>query len=124
MLIVPPITLSPIFLFAGTDSPVIMDSSIDDSPITITPSAAIFSPGFAITMSSTAISSESTSSSLPFLITIAVFGLRAIRFFNDSVVVFSTLLSRYSPIVNIVKTEEEASKNRTCEFVNSKVNRL
>ena len=101
-----------------------MDSSIDDSPIIITPSAAIFSPGFAITISSTTISSESTTSSLPFLITIAVFGLRAIRFFNDSVVVFITLLSRYSPIVNIVKTEEEASKNRTCEFVNSKVNRL
>ena len=111
MLMVPPITLSPIFLSAGNDSPVIMDSSIDDSPIIITPSAAIFSPGFTITISSTTISSESTSSSLPFLITIAVFGLRAIRFFNDSVVVFSTLLSRDSPIVNIVKTEVEASKN-------------
>ncbi|MGB6590453.1 MAG: hypothetical protein WBE68_02975 [Candidatus Nitrosopolaris sp.] len=42
-------TSSPVFLSIGTDSMVIMDSSIDDSPIIITPSAAIFSPGFAIT---------------------------------------------------------------------------
>src|SRR5215208_5099577 len=54
-----------------------------------------------------------SSSLLPFLvlITTAVLGLRASRFFIDSEVVLSTLASRYSPIVNMVKTEADASKN-------------
>jgi len=98
-----------------------MDSSTDDSPYTTMPSAAILSPGFATTISPITMLSASTiisssSSCLPFLsflvlITTAVLGLRASRFFIDSEVVLSTLPSRYSPIVKIVKTEADASKN-------------
>jgi hypothetical protein len=40
-----------------------------------------------------------------------LFGFSATNFFIVSVVVTRTLLSRYSPIVNIVNTEEDASKN-------------
>ena len=87
-----------------------MDSSTDELPYTIRPSA-IFSPGFATTISPTDMASASITSSLPFLITSAVLGVRASNFLIDSVVLLMTLFSRYSPIVNMVNTEADASKN-------------
>ncbi len=41
---VPDMTLSPIVLYSGTDSPVIAEASISASPLTTTPSAPIRSP--------------------------------------------------------------------------------
>ena len=51
VLIVPPITSSPIVLFTGKDSPVIIDSSIDELPLIITPSLGTDSPGLMMTIS-------------------------------------------------------------------------
>ncbi|MNW55244.1 hypothetical protein D3C74_328920 [compost metagenome] len=43
--VVAPVTVSPAETSTGTDSPVSMDSSTADVPVTTTPSVAIFSPG-------------------------------------------------------------------------------
>ena len=51
LLIVAPTTVSPLFLSTGRLSPVTIDSSIEDSPSTITPSTGIFSPGRTLTIS-------------------------------------------------------------------------
>ena len=64
LLIVAPITSSPVCFSTGIDSPVIIDSSRVDCPSIITPSTGIFSPGRTKTMSpiitsSTAISTPS-----------------------------------------------------------------
>ena len=51
VLMVPPITSSPTVLFTGKDSPVIIDSSIDELPFMITPSLGTDSPGLMMTIS-------------------------------------------------------------------------
>ena len=51
VLMVPPITSSPTALFTGKDSPVIIDSSIDELPFMITPSLGTDSPGLMMTIS-------------------------------------------------------------------------
>ena len=64
-LMAPPMTLPPVFLATGVDSPVSMASSTELSPATITPSAGTFSPGLIRTLSSTARSPSGTSFTLP-----------------------------------------------------------
>ena len=65
VLMVPPITSSPIVLFTGKDSPVIIDSSIDELPFMITPSLGTDSPGLMMTISSFFKSLIDINSSLP-----------------------------------------------------------
>ena len=65
VLVVPPITSSPIVLFTGKDSPVIIDSSIDELPFMITPSLGTDSPGLMMTISSFFKSLIDINSSLP-----------------------------------------------------------
>src|SRR5699024_4152823 len=52
LLIDPPITSFPFSFSTGTDSPVSMDSSIEQFPSIIVPSTGIFSPGLTRTRSS------------------------------------------------------------------------
>ena len=56
---------APACLVAGIDSPVTIDSSIDDLPSTRTPSTGTRSPGRTRIKSPTATASSGTSSSLP-----------------------------------------------------------
>ena len=65
VLMAPPITSSPTALFTGKDSPVIIDSSIDELPFMITPSLGTDSPGLMMTISSFFKSLIDISSSLP-----------------------------------------------------------
>src|SRR5215472_1945393 len=65
VLSVPPMTLAPISLVIGMDSPVTMDSSTAERPSITSPSTAIFSPGRTRSRSPTAIASSDTSSSPP-----------------------------------------------------------
>src|SRR4030066_1697550 len=53
LLIVPPMTFIPGVLSTGMDSPVIRDSSTDESPSTTLPSTGILSPGLTSTLSPT-----------------------------------------------------------------------
>lgn len=66
----PPMTLPPVFLPIGVDSPVNIASLTELSPSTMTPSAGIFSPGLTKTLSSTASSLSGTSFTLPSDITL------------------------------------------------------
>ncbi len=78
-LIVAPMTVSPTALVTGIDSPVTIDSSTGDEPLTTSPSTGNFSPGLMTTMSPTRTSSTSTSSSWPSRAMRAVRGWRPIR---------------------------------------------
>ena len=69
-LTVEPITASPILLFTGRLSPVIIASLIDASPSMITPSEASLSPGLTKTTSSISSSSMLMVFSSPSLITV------------------------------------------------------
>ena len=74
---VAPITLSPMPLLTGIDSPVSMDSSMLDRPSSTSPSTGTFSPGRTRRRSPTCTSSNGTSASLPSASTRrAVFGDR------------------------------------------------
>ena len=72
VLIVAPMTASPVVLSTGSDSPVTIDSSMLDSPSTITPSTGTFSPGRTRRMSLTMTSSTGISRSTPSRMTRAV----------------------------------------------------
>ena len=74
LFIVLPMTELPIFLWTGIDSPVIIDSSISDSPSVIAPSTGIRSPGRTTTKSPTRTSAMDTSTSFPSRTIFAVFG--------------------------------------------------
>ena len=65
LLMVAPITVSPGPLVTGIDSPVTMDSSTDDRPLTTSPSTGTFSPGPTATMSPAMTSSTGMSASTP-----------------------------------------------------------
>ena len=79
-------TSSPSFLSQGTLSPVSADSSMAAVPLTITPSAGIFCPGFTMKMSPGFSSAMGISVSFPSFSTIAVFGASFIRLLSASVV--------------------------------------
>ena len=76
---VAPITVSPTDLVTGMDSPVTIDSSIEEEPLVTSPSTGSFSPGRISTMSPTRTSSTPTSSSAPSRATRAVRGCSPIR---------------------------------------------
>ena len=78
---VAPITRSPGPFSTGMDSPVSIDSSIDERPSSTTPSTGTFSPGRTRTTSSTRTSSTGTSSSASPRTTRAVLACRPISFF-------------------------------------------
>ncbi len=63
---VPPMTLSPLALVTGMDSPVTMDSSSDERPSSTVPSTGTFSPGRTRNRSPTPTRLRLTSSSSPF----------------------------------------------------------
>ena len=73
-------TLSPAAFSTGRLSPVIAASSTEEFPSTIIPSTGMEKPGLIKIKSPFTISSTGISSSLPFLITRAVLGLRFISF--------------------------------------------
>ena len=76
-------TLSPVFAFLGTDSPVNAVVSSIDSPSITLPSRGIFSPGFTIIISPTFTSSGLTFNSAFSLKTFAKSGLIFIKFSID-----------------------------------------
>ena len=86
LLMVAPITGSPVLLLTGIDSPVASDSSIKDSPSMTLPSEGIFSPGLMIITSPTDNSDVKTSISCPSTKILAVFAPNSISFFiaNDA----------------------------------------
>ena len=71
----PAITFSPFSFADGLLSPVIKDSSRCAFPVIISPSTAIFSPGFDIIMSPFFISSSVTFFSFPSFFIVAVSGV-------------------------------------------------
>ena len=79
-------TSSPSFLSQGTLSPVSADSSMAAVPLTITPSAGIFWPGFTMKMSPGFSSAMGISVSNPPFSTTAVFGASFMRLLRASVV--------------------------------------
>ena len=87
-LTVPDITSSPTVLSTGTDSPVIMDWSMDVVPLIMTPSTGIDSPATTLRMSPSLTSSASTILSSPSAIMRAVFG-----FMSMSLLMFLFALS-------------------------------
>ena len=110
LLIVAEITSSPIVLVTGIDSPVIAASSTREDPSIISPSTGILSPGLITIMSPFSISVESISTSLLFLITLALSGAKSIRFFNEALVSPLLLASKYFPSVINVRIIAEDSK--------------
>lgn len=113
LFIVPPMTLSPCFFSTGIDSPVIIDSSTEESPEITMPSTGIFSPGLTINMSPIMTSSIGTLSSLPFRITAAVFGERPISFFIASEVFPRAAASSHSPNRTNVINSADVSKYKS-----------
>src|SRR6266545_914221 len=80
LLIVAPMTSSPVFLEAGNDSPVSMDSSTAELPSTMTPSTGTSSPGRTWITSPTSTSSTGKSISLPSRMTRAVLACKPSSF--------------------------------------------
>ena len=77
LLIVAPTSLSPGFFDTGSDSPVTIDSSTDDSPSITSASTATLAPGRINSTSPTATSAVGSSTSRPSRITIAFGGARS-----------------------------------------------
>ena len=97
LFIVAPIILSPLTFSTGMLSPVIIDSSTEECPSVMMPSTGIFWPGFTTIISPTVTSSIGISTSLFFLMTIAVFACSPINFFIASDVLPFATASRYLP---------------------------
>jgi hypothetical protein len=108
--IVAPITKSPGFFCTGTDSPVIILSSMNEFPSVTFPSVGIFSPGRITSVSPTIILEMSISFSMPFLITLAVFTPSPISFLIAPEVRCLALSSKYLPIRMKEIITTEASK--------------
>jgi len=109
-LMVPPVTRSPAPLSTGTLSPVIMLSSTDETPSTITPSTGTRPPGLTITISPGATSAAGTSISAPSRTMIAVSGCRFMSFLIASEVLPLARASKYLPRSTSVMTTADASK--------------
>ena len=95
--VVPPITMLLVFFTTGRLSPVIMDSSIEQSPQIIVPSVGIISPLFTIKMSPKIISSNLTSTILSSYIFFAKVFLILYKSFNAVVVCLTDLCSKTLP---------------------------
>ena len=89
----PPMTLSPSFLYIGRDSPVKSDSSTLVSPLSISPSRGIVSPGLTKITSFCFKNFVSILSRLPFLQSVASFGL---NFKSSLIVLFAFLFEKFS----------------------------
>ena len=76
---VAPITVAPGPFLTGIDSPVSMDSSTSDSPVSTVPSTGILLPGRITTVSPASTSAEGISTSTPFRMTEALAGARSIN---------------------------------------------
>ena len=96
---VPLVNRSPSDFDAGIDSPVIADSSTLDSPLVITPSTAINSPGRTTSSSPTITSAASISISEPSRMTTAFFGESFSSFSTAAEVLPFARASRYLPTV-------------------------
>ena len=110
--IVPPITSLFNSLFTGILSPVIILSSIVAFPLIITPSTAILSPVLIKIISPTIMSSNSTSTILLSLSTLAVVFCISESSFIDVVVFFTLLCSNRLPNNTRVIMVAEVSKNK------------
>ena len=75
---VAPITVAPGPFWTGIDSPVSIDSSTSDSPVSTVPSTGILLPGRMTTISPASTSAVGTSTSIPLRITVAFAGVRSI----------------------------------------------
>ena len=78
LLMVAPITVAPGPFCTGIDSPVSMDSSTSESPVSMTPSTGILPPGRMTTISPARTSAVGTSTSAPLRITCALAGVKFI----------------------------------------------
>ena len=104
LFMVPPMTKSSGFFSTGRLSPVIMDSSTADTPVIITPSTGIFSPGLTTRISSLPTCSMGISRVCPFLTTRAVLACNPMSFLIASEVRPLALASRNLPkITNVIK---------------------
>ncbi len=110
LLIVPPITLSPVIFSIEILSPVTIDSSTVEDPSITFPSTGIFSPGFTIITSPSITSSTGIFISILFLITVAILGLSSINAFIASDVLCFAFASRSLPNITIVINTALASK--------------
>ncbi len=94
-------------------SPVKADSSTKDCPSIITPSTGSESPGFIIIISPVLTNSTGTCSSIPFLSTVAVFGVKSISFLMASDVFLLERASKNLPSVISVRIMAADSKYRS-----------
>ena len=110
LLIEAAIILSPTVFSTGMLSPVRADSSTDEFPSTIIPSAGILAPGLTITISPAFSSSIGISVSTPFLSTTAVSGASSVSLDIASLVFLLERVSRNLPRVMSVSIITEDSK--------------
>ena len=106
-------SLSPAFLDTGILSPVIADSSNEDSPSITTPSTATASPGLMRKMSPSTTSAAGITVSFSSRTTVTVFGARFMSFVIASLVFPLDLVSRYFPTVISVRIVPADSKYRS-----------
>ena len=116
-LIVAMLTLSPVFLSTGRDSPVSIDSSTEEFPSSMIPSAEKLSPGLTRSRSFSLISEASFLTSFPSSKTVASFGARLRRAWIAFVVFPLLYFSRYFPIAIRVGTIPAVSKERFIEVI-------
>ena len=99
---VPPMTISPACLCAGSGSPVTSASSRYESPSTIMPSSGTFVPGSTRIISPTITSETAISTAMPSRITSAVFAESSSSFSMASLATIFERASRYFP--SVIKT--------------------
>ena len=110
LLIVAPTTVSPTFFSTGILSPVIIDSSIADEPLVISPSTGTFSPGRTKIVSPLTTCSIGISSVWPSRMTRAVFAWSPMSFLIASDVLFFALASSHLPRITKVIRNAAVSK--------------
>ena len=107
--IVPLNTSSPTYLSTGSDSPFIIDSSIEPWPFIITPSTGIVSPAITLTISPISISSAFIIISLLSLIILACFGVSFTRISIPDCAFWTVKSSSRAPIVIITEISPAAN---------------
>ena len=108
---VPLNTPSPTALSTGRLSPVITDWSTEVSPVSMTPSTGMVSPGSTRTVLPTLICSTGTVLSFPFSITLPVSGARAIRFLSPFFARSVVMSSSNAPICIMNATSPAANRS-------------
>ncbi len=97
LLMVAPMTVSPLFFSTGMLSPVIIDSSTEECPEMTLPSTGIFCPGLTMMMSPTRTSSMGIFISFLLRMTSAVFAWSPMSFLMASLVFPFAIASKYLP---------------------------